>query len=145
MVTTEWIVASPRIPPAKRLLLRGFRIEAKARAGQQQGFTMMETLVALVLFTVVLLGTLGGAATVAWINAQGGKTSRAMLLAQERMEQLKAGGYAALASGSNTVGGFSRSWTVATGPQANTRRVDVTVTWTVPRSGSITLTMVMSQ
>lgn len=167
MVTTEWIVASPRISSAGRLLLsllqwcprlalwtprissarrlflRGFRIEAKRREGPQ-GFTMMETLVALSLFTVVLLGTLAGVGTVIRANSQGGKTARAMLLAQEKMEQLRVGGYGALASGSDAVGSFSRSWTVVAGPLADTRRVDIAVTWTVPRSGNISLTTLLN-
>lgn len=110
----------------------------------QQGFTLMETLVALSLFTLVLLGTLASVGTVVRVNSQGGKTARAMLLAQEKMEQLRASGYSSLASGSDAVGSFSRSWTVASGPLTDTRRVDVAVTWAIPRSGSISLTTILN-
>ncbi|MBI2877095.1 MAG: prepilin-type N-terminal cleavage/methylation domain-containing protein [Candidatus Tectomicrobia bacterium] len=122
----------------------GFQTILK-RQPDQQGFTLVETLVAMVLFTVILLGTLGGLAAVIRANTQGGKGVRAMLLAQEKIEQLRAGGYADLASGSDVVGSFSLSWTVVSGPLADTRQVDIEVAWTAPKAGQVNLTTVLSQ
>ncbi|MBI2370519.1 MAG: hypothetical protein HYV08_09860 [Deltaproteobacteria bacterium] len=109
--------------------------------GPEQGLTLVEKLVALSLLTVVILGTLAGAGALARSNAQGGKIARAVLLAEEKLEELKAAGYTAIASGSDTVTvgatSFSRSWTSATGALANTKQVAVTVSWTVPKSSSV--------
>ncbi|MBI2369223.1 MAG: prepilin-type N-terminal cleavage/methylation domain-containing protein [Deltaproteobacteria bacterium] len=125
-------------------------MDGLARPGAgERGLTLVETLVALSLLTVVILGTLAGAGTLARSNAQGGKIAQATLLAQEKIEELKAGGYTAITSGSDTVTSgstsFSRSWTSTTGALANTKQVAVTVSWTVPKSSSVTLTVVVSQ
>ena len=87
---------------------------APARA-TARGFTLVELLVALVIFTV---GILGLAATTSFVVLQ---TTMAELstersaAVQEIVEQLKATDYDQVASGTAYVGPYSMSWTVSAG------------------------------
>jgi type IV pilus modification protein PilV len=109
-----------------------------------RGFTLIEVLVAMNIFSVALLGIAMSTASVIKANQVSYYTSLANTLAQDKLEQLKATP-SSIASGgpvTDTISGksFSRSWTVtANSPATGMHKIDVTVTWTDYQSRSITL------
>jgi type IV pilus modification protein PilV len=116
----------------------------KAGGPNRGGFTLIEVLVAMGIFTVAVLGVAISATSVIKANQGSYSTTIAINLAQDKLEELKALP-ASLASGgpvTDTINGetFSRSWTVtANSPISGMQRIDVTVTWTDYGSRSITL------
>jgi prepilin-type N-terminal cleavage/methylation domain-containing protein len=77
------------------------------------GFTLIEVMVALIILTV---GVLGLAGTTVWVVRQSTlaelTTERAAAV-QAVVEQLRASDYTTLVDGSDSVGRFDVSWTVA--------------------------------
>jgi type IV pilus modification protein PilV len=118
--------------------------ERKAEAPNRGGFTLIEVLVAMGIFTVAVLGVAISATSVIKANQSSYSATIAINLAQDKLEELKALP-ASLASGgpvTDTINGetFSRSWSVtANSPISGMQRIDVTVTWTDYGSRSITL------
>jgi type II secretion system protein I len=97
------------------------------------GFTLIEVLQALVIFSVafvgfvsLLVGTLQG-------NIQAKQRTEAATLAQDKLEELRQS--TPITAGSDSVTSpsgktFSRAWTVGAGPTASMQSVTVTVSWT---------------
>ncbi len=110
----------------------------------QSGFTVIEVLVAMALFSIGVLGFAMSTISVTQGNQKSYNYAMANALAQDKLEELKARP-ASLTSDAETVppnGGqsFSRSWTVtANSPMTGMHRIDVTVTWTDYQSHSVTL------
>ena len=110
--------------------------------GRSNGFTLIEVLIALAIFSI---GILAVASMQLWNvknNTTGNITTLATLLARAQMEQLKnVADVTTLASGAdpnnpidengNAGGIFTRSW-VVTNPLGGgaTRQIQVTVSWT---------------
>jgi type II secretion system protein I len=94
----------------------------------QNGVTLLEVLVAMILTSFALLMLLNMAMIALDGNDWSNKTTIATQVLQEKMEQLRAGGAAVMRSGSDTVNGLTRTWTVASAGH-HLRRVDVAVTW----------------
>jgi Tfp pilus assembly protein PilV len=112
-------------------------------ASRHRGFTLLETAVALVIFFFALTGLASLTKSNVRTNAQARYYAAAGDLAQQKLEDLRAGGYTAAASSAsneslNETGGttgttlFTRSWTVAAGALSNTKTLTVTVSWTDP-------------
>lgn len=84
----------------------------------RRGFTLVEVVVALIILTV---GVLGLAGTTVWVVRQSTlaelSTERAAAV-QTVVEQLRASDYATLAAGSDSVGRFDVSWSVADGSRS---------------------------
>jgi prepilin-type N-terminal cleavage/methylation domain-containing protein len=114
---------------------------ASRQRRRQRGFTLLETFVAL----VILGFALAGLAMLMIGNVETGREARRMTaagaLAQKKLEDLRAVGYASAASsgtaeslaetGATTgVTLFSRTWTVANGATAGTKDLTVAVAWT---------------
>ena len=79
----------------------------------RSGFTIVEVLVAIIILTVALLGIVGATAKLANMQGQADRMATASFYAQDRMEQLRAGGCALAATGSETVGGaYNMTWNV---------------------------------
>jgi len=100
----------------------------------EQGFTLVEVLVALCILVVGILGTITVTATVMSGNSLAKRMSTASTLAQYKMEELKTTDYAGLASSSSpeTVDRlYSRSWTVSAAdtPAAGMKTIEVTVSF----------------
>ena len=114
------------------------------RVQRRNGFTLIEILIALGIFTAAILGVAISATSVIKANQSSYSTTIAINLAQDKLEELKALP-ASLASGgpvTDSINGetFSRSWTVTSdSPITGMKRIDVTVTWTDYSSHSITL------
>jgi type IV pilus assembly protein PilV len=116
----------------------------KLKSKTQCGFTLIEILVSMAIFSIGVLGFAMSTISVTQGNQRSYNIAMANALAQDKLEELKALP-ATLASGgpvTNTISGqsFSRSWTVtANSPISGMHKIDVTVTWTDYQSHSITL------
>lgn len=105
------------------------------RDGDRAGFTLIEVMVALVMFT---FGALGMAALTASImQASRGDTnrSRASASLRQKVEEFQSLDYTAITSGSDvdTLAGvvFDRTWTVTVdSPAPLLRHIDLVATWT---------------
>ena len=116
----------------------------KPKTKTQCGFSLIEILVAMAIFSIGILGFAMSTISVTQGNQKSYNIAIANALAQDKLEELKALP-ATLASGgpvTDTISGqsFSRSWTVtANSPISGMHKIDVTVTWTDYQSHSITL------
>jgi type IV pilus assembly protein PilV len=104
----------------------------------QNGFTLVEVLITLVLLTFGLIAAATVETASIQVNSRAARMDEATGLAQLTMEQLRSvADPATLAdtveAGLNHtglgVGRYTRSWTITPGPTANSRRVRVTVSW----------------
>jgi len=89
----------------------------------RNGFTLIEVLVALVLFEFGMLALAASSGVAARNLAQAHRRTRARALATARVEQLRVRACVAPESGVALVsGGFTESWSVVTsGPQRDVR------------------------
>ena len=103
----------------------------KKTSGQrEQGFTMVEVLVAIALLLVGLLGVAQMQVMTMITNSTANQRTTAITLAQDRMEILRTLPYATIRPSSDTSGIYQRSWSVENNtPASNMKRVTVTVSW----------------
>lgn len=96
------------------------------------GFTLLEVLLALALLSVALL-TLAQMSVIAIRgNNAGAKLTQAVVLAQDKIEELKNFTYSQLvatANGSDVTDAITRSWTIST-PTPGLAQIQVSSTWT---------------
>ena len=95
----------------------------------QSGITLLEVLVAMLITSFSLLMLLNMGMIALDGNDWSNKTTVATQLLQQKLEQLRGGGYAALQNGSDTAQGLTRTWKVSSAGN-HLRQVDVSVTWT---------------
>ena len=88
----------------------------------RDGFTIVELLVAMMMFAVGMLALASTAASVTKMMGGAKRMTIATQVAQSRIERLRSSPCATLASGADTVRGVISSWTVVRG----TRSVAVT-------------------
>jgi type IV pilus assembly protein PilV len=130
--------------------------ELSRAGGGPNGFTVVEVLVAMVIFAIAILGLAIGATTVMQANQTSLHTTIATNLAQDRLEELKSRTPANI----NTTGSpennipisgvpvkFNRSWTVT--PNCNSVSglicIAVTVDWTDYSSHSVVISSAVKQ
>ena len=106
-----------------------------------RGFTLVEAMVAIVVFGVGVLGLAGSAAVMTRQMSSGNRLGRATIIARSRVEQFTAQDCTKLANGTASVAGFSEQWVVIpvhagvrvaekvtfTGEQASRTRLFVTL------------------
>jgi type IV pilus assembly protein PilV len=112
------------MPPAD-----GKKIKVRKK---EQGFTMIEILVAISLLLVGLLAVGQMQIMTTVTNSTANQKTTAITLAQDQMEILRTRPYANIETPplSNTSGMYTRSWIVeANTPAVNMKRVTVTVSW----------------
>lgn len=102
------------------------------------GFTIVELLVAMMVFGIGVLGLAATTATVARLMGSASRQTMAAAVAQSRIEKLRGVPCAALTSGSETVRGITSTWTVS----AVTRGVNITETVAFPTARGGTRTRV---
>lgn len=96
----------------------------------QQGFTLVELIVATTVFMVGLLALLGVNAVVIQLLGSGRRATMAAFYARERLEQLRATDCAGLSDGSQTRGNiYQLAWDVEPANGGVTRRVRLQVTY----------------
>jgi type IV pilus modification protein PilV len=101
----------------------------------QSGFSLIEVLIAMTIFAIGVLALAEMQITAIRGNAFSSTTTDGTTLAQDQIEQLMNLPYddGALAAGNHgpvTQDVYNVSWDVANGPVANTKTVNVSVTWT---------------
>ncbi len=124
-----------------RLTPRG-RIIGILRLRQQAGFTLIEILMAMTIFTTSFLALAAGATTVMKSNHSSYNDTIATTLVQDKLEELMAGAalpacanFAACTDTPTTSSSvtFNRSWRIIAGqPVAGVTQIDVQLIWNDP-------------
>jgi len=107
------------------------RIRRTPGKKSRAGFTIVELIVAMVVFAVGVLGLAATAASVTQLMGGATRQTIAANIAQSRLEKLRASPCATLTSGADTTRGVVSTWTV----QAVTRGVNITETVIFPTKG----------
>jgi len=134
------------------------------RIQNNQGFTLIEILVSLTIFSVAVLGLAIGTVTLTRTNADSQLRASAINVAQARLEELKAMNAAtltALVTPCTSVTSTSSScqdtflasgitygrrwWFAANSPVVGVNRIDVKVDWTDHGSRTLTFTAAVPQ
>ncbi|TMA10901.1 MAG: prepilin-type N-terminal cleavage/methylation domain-containing protein [Deltaproteobacteria bacterium] len=125
-------------------------------AGAQDGFTLIEVLVAMTIFAIAILGLAIGATSVIRANQTSLYTTIATNLAQDRLEELKsrtAANITTTGSPENNISvsgvpvKFNRSWTVTSNCNSVSGLICVTVTvsWTDYISHNVVISSAVKQ
>jgi len=96
------------------------------KLSQNNGFTLLEVMVSMVILTLSLLLLLNMAMIAMEGNDWSNNATASTQLIQEKLEQLRTD--MTLNSGSDTVGTIARTWNVTT-VASHLRRIDITATW----------------
>ena len=117
---------------------------------KQRGFTLIEMLITLVILSVSLLALAALMGVTIRNNAYGGHVTEATTFAQDKLEELKAGGWESASDGTftdNPNGStgihYVRRWAVVTNGSLKT--ITVSIDWTDRINHSVGLLAVMSQ
>ena len=98
-----------------------------------RGFTLVEVLVAVTILVVSLLAIMTAFPVGYRDIVYGGRVSQAVALAQQKLEELKAGTFPPV-NGNATNGAYTITWTVTSvgfgSAVSDLQKVTVTVTWT---------------
>lgn len=108
------------------------------------GFTLVEVLIALVVFTIGLLGTAALTVSIIRTNAISKRQSQALVHVQDRLEQVREMGYsnAAAADGTEYLDPETLTWDAANPYVAFKRETDVVPD--TPAAGMTTVTVTVS-
>ncbi len=99
------------------------------RISQAGGFTILEVIVGLIIFTLGLLLLTSMMAVSMQGNSWSKDTTQSAQMIREKIEQIKSNPATHLSSGSDAIGDFRRSWDVSQVTQ-NLYAVTVRVVWT---------------
>ena len=120
----------------------------KRRRTQQDGFTVVEVLIALLILVIGFAGILSLQLTAMKSTSFSRHATEASILAEDKIEELRTIPMPALADGTDTVdargvdddaGLYTRTWTVV--PGTSTTTVTVAVTWNEQGSEPYTIRM----
>lgn len=119
------------------------------------GFTVIEVLVSMAIFSIAILGLAVGATSVIRANQKSYLSTIATNLAQQQLEQLKSRTLANVTTCSSNCDNpvptyqnvaFTRTWTVtANTPAAGVTQIAVTVQWTDYTNHTVTITSSVPQ
>ena len=113
------------------------RLITRKRA--RQGFTLVELIIAIIILVVGVLGLASTAAVVMRQITASSMQTRAAMMAQSRLEQLRSVPCANMANGNATSNGVTETWRVTV--NARTATLVTVVTWTERRvARSVTFT-----
>ena len=109
------------------------------------GFTLIETLISVVILAIALLALAGLMVTTTRNNASGSHIAEASLFAQGALETLRVARWANIVGGNDSVNGsngirYDRVWAVTIQPAAPNdvlRVVNIRVTWTDSKTHSV--------
>src|ERR687895_777695 len=127
-------------------------MKLKATTSIEEGFTLIEIMIALVVLSVGLVALAGLQISAIRGNAFSKRMTTAVSIANEKMEQLKNSPYANILSESSiqvtqSNMNFTRQVTVTNNsPLPNTKTVTVMITWSdTSKSHSVPITTIISQ
>lgn len=118
------------------------------------GFTLIEILVAMVIFAIATLGLAMGVASIMRANQTSYFTTIATSLAQDKLEELKANPASIASCATNCDNPvpifdnvtFTRTWVVTEDtPVAGVKQIEVTVTWTNYTDHSLTMSSAVKE
>ena len=117
---------------------------------KSSGFTLIEILVALVIFSISVLAFAGLTVTATKTGAYGGRMTEAVTFAQDKLEELKANSWEKIVSGGDQETGptgisYTRKWKVLEKETRNLKTVSITIDWNDRVDHSISLFTVISQ
>jgi len=109
------------------------------------GFSLLEILVALTVFSIASLALTSAVTTSIRANNTSERLTQATVLAQDKLEALLASG-PMLGAGSDVPhAGFTRTWTISTDtPQVGVSQINVVVSWKDHSTHSLTVTTVVN-
>jgi prepilin-type N-terminal cleavage/methylation domain-containing protein len=115
-----------------------------------RGFSLIETLISIVILSVSLLAMASLMTMTTRNNASGVQVTEAINLAQDKIEELSVTPSGNLLPGTDQKKGFtgvnySRNWTVLPNAIGNLRAVTVTVNWNDQKNHSINLLSTICQ
>jgi prepilin-type N-terminal cleavage/methylation domain-containing protein len=110
------------------------------------GYSLVEILVALAIFSLSAPGIAVGVSLAVRASQLSANFTLATILAQDKLEDLRAP-FGFRSSGEDSPrSGFSREWFIETdSPETGVTRIDVAVSWTDYQSHSITLATVVNE
>lgn len=100
------------------------------RNSKQEGFTLWEVLIAIVVLSFALLALAQMSIMTIKVNASSQQRTTALNLAQDKLEILKRTPYTQIVSGNDTSGLFSRNWNIQNDfPAAGMKTLNLQVSW----------------
>jgi len=121
---------------------------------KENGFTLLEVLFALAIFSIGLLAINAMTTMVIKSNYKSKNLTTAVHLAQNKLDTLKAGTYASIVDSTETgldpqevpgEGIFDRSVTVTTSSNPDYKTVEVIVSWSDPDSRQLAMQTIIAQ
>ena len=114
------------------------------------GFTLIEILIALVIFSVSILAFAGLTVTATRTGSYGGRMTEAVTFAQDKLEEMKANSWGNIVSGADQKTGstgisYTRNWKVLEKETRNLKTVSIRIDWKDRADHSISFFTVISQ
>jgi type IV pilus assembly protein PilV len=114
------------------------------------GFTLIEILIALVIFSISMLAFAGLTVTATRSGSYGSRMTEAVTLAQDKLEELKANSWEEIISGEDQETGatginYTRNWNVLETGNRNLKTVSIKIDWKDRTDHSISFFTVISQ
>jgi prepilin-type N-terminal cleavage/methylation domain-containing protein len=110
------------------------------------GFSLLEILIALALFSIASVALTLGVTTSIRTNNTSEHLTQATILAQDKLEALLATGPTFVAGSDAPRSGFARTWIIASDtPQVGVSQIAVSVSWTDYSPHTITVTTVVNE
>ncbi len=120
----------------------------------ESGFTLLEALFALAIFSIGLLAVNAMTTMTIKSNYMSKNLTTAVHLAQNKLDELKAGSYASVMDGSETgldaeetagAGIFNRSVTVTSSANPNYKTVEVVISWSDPDPRQVAMQTIIAE
>ena len=120
--------------------------EDKMSRRKENGFTLIEVVIACAIFAMGIMGIYGLTAWIQRANDFSNKMTSATAIAQANLEQVMANSFSAIADGSAADGLFNTTWTV-TSLNADLKSILLTTSWNDVdgRSHEVVLRTLVSQ
>jgi type IV pilus assembly protein PilV len=117
---------------------------------KSSGFTLIEVLIALVIFSISVLAFAGLTVTATRTGSYGGRMTEAVTFAQDKLEELKANSWEKIVSGGDQETGptginYIRNWKVLEKETRNLKTVSITIDWKDRVDHSISFLTVISR